>query len=127
MLLLRRGLVGSRTRASTATPVERRSARDGRAGPATEGSVTETIIHGTYLGHRYVMRVYSDPEAADGWVGAYAEIDPDGGVRYWTPVAHLGALLGRPPRSAEEAVRSVKLEIIAMHEALSRFFPGQYE
>ncbi len=89
--------------------------------------MTDTIVSGTYLGHRYVIRVYPDPEAADGWGGEYAELDVDGRLEYWTPVVELGTLLRRPPESAAEAIRSVKLEIIAMHEVLSRFFPGRYE
>jgi hypothetical protein len=89
--------------------------------------MTDTIVSATYRGHRYVIRVYPDPEAADGWGGEYAELGLDGRLEYWTPVVELGALLRRPPQSAEEAVRSVKLEIIAMHEVLSRFFPGHYE
>ncbi len=87
--------------------------------------MTETITSGTYLGHRYVIRVYPDPQAEDGWGGAYADIGPDGRLRYWTTVAQLGALLGRPPRSAAEAIRSVKLEIIALHQVRARLFPGQ--
>ncbi len=89
--------------------------------------MAHTISGGTYLGHRYMIRVYPDPEAMDGWGGEYAEFAPNGRVNYWTPVTQLGALLRRPPASAEEAIRSVKLEIIAMHEVLGRLFPGQYE
>ena len=89
-------------------------------------NVADTIIRSTYLGHTYVIRVYPDPQVEDGWSGAYAELAADGRLCYGTPVVHLGALLRRPPQSAAEAIRSVKLEIIAMHEALSRFFPDQY-
>ncbi len=90
-------------------------------------NVADTITRGTYLGHDYVIRVYPDPRVEDRWSGAYAELAAAGRLCYGTPVVHLGALLGRPPQSAAEAVRLVKLEIIAMHEALSRFFPDQYD
>ncbi len=87
----------------------------------------DTIVSDQYLGHSYVIRVFPDHDGEDGWGGEYAELGLDGRLEYWTPVVELGALLRRPPQSAEEAVRSVKLEIIAMHEVLSRFFPGHYE
>ncbi len=89
--------------------------------------MTDTSIEASYRGHTYLIRVCPCPDAEDGWGAEYAELGPDGRLRYWTPVVQLGALLRRPPRSAEEAVRSVKLEIIAMHEVLSRFFPDQYD
>jgi hypothetical protein len=94
---------------------------------AVEGSMTETILCSTYRGHRYVLRVYPDPQAADGWGGGYAAIEPDGGVRAWTAVLHLAALLRRRPRSAAEALQAVKLAIITRHEALTRFVPGHDE
>jgi hypothetical protein len=89
--------------------------------------MTDTTVQASYRGHTYVIRVYPCPDAEDGWGAAYAEVRPDGRVRYWPPVVQLGALLRRPPQSAAEAIRSVKLEIIAMHQVLGRLFPGQYE
>ena len=88
--------------------------------------MADTIVETHYLGHTYIIRVYPCPDAEDGWGAEYAELGPDGDIRYWTPVRQLGVLLRRPPRSAAEAVESVKLEIIAMHEVLGRLFPGQY-
>ncbi len=89
--------------------------------------MTDTIVEASYRGHTYVIRVCPCPDAEDGWAAEYAELGPDGGVRYWTPVRQLGVLLRRPPRSAAEAIRSVKLEIIAMHQVLARLFPDEYD
>ena len=89
--------------------------------------MTDTIVETSYRGHTYVIRVCPCPDAEDGWAAEYAELGPDSAVRYWTTVVQVGALLRRPPRSAAEAIRSVKLEIIAMHQVLARLFPDEYD
>jgi hypothetical protein len=87
----------------------------------------DTIVSDQYLGHSYVIRVFPDHDGEDGWGGEYAEVNRDGRVHYWTTVPQLGTVFGRPPRSATDAIRLVKLEIVSMHQVLARLFPHDYE
>ncbi len=87
----------------------------------------DTIVSDQYLGHSYVIRVFPDQAASGDWGGEYAEVSHDGRVHYWTTVPRLGTVFGRPPRSASDAIRLVKLEIVSMHQVLARLFPHEYE